>query len=81
MLPEMTVSRLLKSCATPEVSCPTASSRWLSRRASSARSRSPISRFRSAFGLGEFAGPFGDARLQRFVQRLQGRLGGRPGLA
>ena len=32
----MMVSRLLKSCATPPVSWPTASSLWLCRRASSA---------------------------------------------
>ncbi len=41
-LPSTTVSRLLKSWATPEVSWPTASSRWAWRRADSARSRSAI---------------------------------------
>ena len=76
MLPAITVSRLLKSCATPLVSCPTASSRWLSRSASSARSRSPISRLQVGVGLGQFTGAFGDAELQRLVDRLQRRFGG-----
>ena len=42
ILPSSTVRRLLKSCATPPVSCPTASSRWAWRSAASVRSRSSI---------------------------------------
>ena len=42
ILPSTTVSRLLKSWATPEVSCPTASSRCIWRSVVSTRSRSAI---------------------------------------
>ena len=57
----MICSRLLKSCATPPVSWPTASIFWAWRSASSAFARR--------------CDLFGDAALQRLVQRCQRLLG------
>ena len=62
--PMMTVSRLLKSCAMPPASCPTASSRWAWRSCSS-RSFCPVRSMRNPRIFDELAG------LVEFTHRLR----------
>ena len=69
-MPSTTVSRLLKSCATPEVSWPTASSRCIWRSVALDLFALLDLRQQLAVGGGELGGALLDAQLQLLVQPL-----------
>jgi len=74
-LPRITARRLLKSCASPEASWPTASSfcDWTS----AASARSAFGRFghQPAVRFGDFPHPLGDPLFEALVEVAQRRLG------
>ena len=75
MLPTMTASRLLKSCAMPPVSWPTTSSLCVCQSTSSVLQALGHFDFQSTIGLSQLACAFGDQQFEALVHAAQCLLG------